>query len=108
MFLPDSPVKSKFTSEKEKYIAIDRLRGDQVGIENKVWKWEQFREALLDAKTWIMFALNIFINVPNGGLGNVSLSSAQLRHAGLTWSLSSPLSSSTDSGIAPASQACCS
>jgi sugar phosphate permease len=73
VFLPDNPVKSKFTTDREKYIAIDRSRADQIGIENKVWKWEQFCEALLDVKTWIMFILNIFINVPNGGLGNVSL-----------------------------------
>lgn len=73
IFLPDNPVKAKFINEKEKYIALNRLRVDQIGIKNQTWKWDQFIEALLDVKTWIMVALNVFINVPNGGLGNVSL-----------------------------------
>ncbi|KAH8894525.1 MFS general substrate transporter [Thozetella sp. PMI_491] len=70
IFLPDNPVQSKFTTEKEKFIAIDRLRADQIGVENKNWKWEQFWEAILDIKTWLMLILNVLINVPNGGLGN--------------------------------------
>ncbi|ETS84343.1 hypothetical protein PFICI_02368 [Pestalotiopsis fici W106-1] len=70
ILLPDNPVQSKFTTEKEKFIAIDRLRADQVGVENKQWKWGQFWEAMLDIKTWILFILNVLINIPNGGLGN--------------------------------------
>ncbi|KAI8295782.1 hypothetical protein K4K56_010501 [Colletotrichum sp. SAR 10_98] len=70
VFLPDNPVKAKFINDKEKYIALNRLRVDQTGIKNQTWKWDQFSEALLDVKTWIMVALNVFINVPNGGLGN--------------------------------------
>ncbi|KAL4967091.1 major facilitator superfamily domain-containing protein [Aspergillus stella-maris] len=69
-FLPDSPVAAKFVNDKEKYVAINRLRADQVGIENKVWKREQFIDAFADVKTWIMVLLNIFINIPNGALGN--------------------------------------
>lgn len=38
IFLPDNPVKAKFISERQKAIAIDRVRVDQTGIENKTFK----------------------------------------------------------------------
>jgi hypothetical protein len=72
VFLPDNPVKAKFISEREKAIAIDRVRADQTGIENKTWKKEQMIEAFTDPKTWLMFLFNIWISIPNGGLTNVS------------------------------------
>ena len=42
------------------------------GIENKTFKKEQFIEALLDIRVWLMFIFNIWISVPNGGLTNFS------------------------------------
>jgi MFS transporter, ACS family, allantoate permease len=68
--LPDSPVSAKFLSEREKAIAIERMRVDQTGIENKHWKWDQVREVLLDPKTWLLFFFNIWVSIPNGGLTN--------------------------------------
>ena len=72
IFLPDNPVKAKFISERQKAIAIDRVRADQTGIENKTFKREQMIEAFTDPKTWLIFAFNIWISIPNGGLTNVS------------------------------------
>lgn len=72
IFLPDNPVKAKFITERQKAIAIDRVRADQTGIENKTFKKEQMIEAFLDPKTWLMFLFNIWISIPNGGLTNVS------------------------------------
>lgn len=69
--MPDNPVKAKFITEREKAIAIDRVRADQIGIENKTFKKEQVVEALMDPKTWLMFFFNIWISIPNGGLTNV-------------------------------------
>ncbi|CAK7232812.1 hypothetical protein SCUCBS95973_008383 [Sporothrix curviconia] len=70
LLLPDSPVAAKFLSDREKAIVIDRIRGDQTGVENKHWKAEQAKEAFLDPKTWLLFFFNIFISMPNGGLTN--------------------------------------
>ncbi|KAH6665077.1 putative allantoate permease [Halenospora varia] len=72
IFLPDNPVKAKFISEREKAIAIDRVRADQTGIENKTFKKEQMIEAFTDLKTWLMFLFQIWISIPNGGLTNFS------------------------------------
>lgn len=70
--MPDNPVKAKFITEREKAIAIDRVRADQTGIENKMFKKEQMIEAFKDPKTWLIFFFNIWISIPNGGLTNVN------------------------------------
>lgn len=49
-FMADSPIKARWLSEREKSIAVDRLRGNQQGIGSKVFKWEQFQEAFLDIR----------------------------------------------------------
>lgn len=70
VFLPDNVVRAGFIGEREKAIAVERVRADQTGMENKTWKREQVVEALLDPKTWLMFLFNIFVSIPNGGLTN--------------------------------------
>ncbi|CAJ2509251.1 Uu.00g142770.m01.CDS01 [Anthostomella pinea] len=70
IFLPDNLPRAKFLNEREKAITVERLRGDQTGIENKMFKREQMIEAFTDPKTWLMFAFNIFCSIPNGGLSN--------------------------------------
>lgn len=70
IFLPDSPTRAKFITEREKAIAIERMRADQTGIENKKFKWEQVWDTLRDAKTWLMFFFHIWVSIPNGGLTN--------------------------------------
>ncbi|THY65735.1 MFS general substrate transporter [Aureobasidium pullulans] len=70
IFLPDSPVTAKGLDEREKRIAVERLRDNQTGIENKHLKWYQVREAFTDYKTYLFFVLGFFGNVPNGGISN--------------------------------------
>ena len=57
-------------TDRQKMIAVERMRADQTGIENKHFKRDQLVELLVDPKTWLMFLLNIWISVPNGGLTN--------------------------------------
>ncbi|OKL62198.1 hypothetical protein UA08_02321 [Talaromyces atroroseus] len=66
--LPNGPAEAFFLSEREKVVAIERLRGEKLGIENKTWKWEQSWEAVLDWKNWILWIFFIAVNIPNGGL----------------------------------------
>ena len=72
VFLPDSPVTAKFISERQKAIVIDRIRADQTGVENKTFKKEQMLEAFIDPKTWLAVLFQLWCNIPNGGLTNVS------------------------------------
>ncbi|KAF5009778.1 hypothetical protein FDECE_4051 [Fusarium decemcellulare] len=70
IFLPDNPVKAKFINQREKFVAIERLRADQLGIENKTFVKAQIWELVKDPKTWLMFFFNIWVSIPNGGLTN--------------------------------------
>ncbi|THX17220.1 MFS general substrate transporter [Aureobasidium pullulans] len=70
IFLPDSPVTAKGLDEREKRIAVERIRDNQTGVENKHLKWYQVREAFRDYKTYLFFVLGFFGNVPNGGISN--------------------------------------
>ena len=86
--MPDSPGRAHFLSEEERIAAIERIREEQGGTENKMLKKEQVAEALLDIRTWLIVLstmlselLTLFVfpqfnrhltlaNIPNGGLAN--------------------------------------
>ncbi|KAJ9662694.1 hypothetical protein H2201_005978 [Coniosporium apollinis] len=68
--LPDSPVTAPMLSQKERKIAVERLRENQTGIENKHLKPYQVVEALKDPKTYLFFTLGLVGNIPNGGISN--------------------------------------
>ncbi|KAK8085420.1 hypothetical protein PG997_006691 [Apiospora hydei] len=70
LFLPDNPVRAKFVQPREKAVAIERLRADQTGIENKTFNKAQMLEAFTDPKTWLMCLFHLTISIPNGGLTN--------------------------------------
>lgn len=61
--LPGTPMEAKFLSKQEKYHTVVRTASNQTGIENREWKWDQVREAVIDPKTWILFFFDISINV---------------------------------------------
>ncbi|KAL4875350.1 putative MFS allantoate transporter [Aspergillus karnatakaensis] len=67
-FMADSPVTARWLSEEEKSIAIDRLRGNQQGIGSKVFKWNQFREAFTDVRTYLIFLFMVTACIPCGGI----------------------------------------
>ncbi|KAJ5620958.1 hypothetical protein N7510_004942, partial [Penicillium lagena] len=69
-FLPDSPVTAKGLSKAERRIAVDRLRANQTGVENKHLKPYQILEAFKDYKLYMFFILGVVCNVPNGGISN--------------------------------------
>lgn len=39
---PDSPTSAWFLTEEERVMAVQRIKVNQAGIENKVWKQEQW------------------------------------------------------------------
>ncbi|KPI45115.1 putative transporter [Cyphellophora attinorum] len=70
ILMPDSPVTAKFLSKREKRIAVERLKSNQTGIENKHLKGYQVKEAFLDIKLYLFFCLGVVGNIPNGGISN--------------------------------------
>lgn len=67
--LPDSPMKAKCYTEEEKKLMVERVRANETGIQNKVYKKYQFVEALKDPITWCYVLLQICGTLIIGGLG---------------------------------------
>lgn len=65
-FLPDSPVKCWQLSDREKWVAIQRVKGNNTGVEDVKFKWYQVKELLTDPKTWLLVLFAAAQNVPNG------------------------------------------
>jgi len=61
---------SRWLSEDEKKLAVERLRGNHTGIKNKIFKRYQLVEALLDPKTWFLFFFGLSTQVVNGSVSN--------------------------------------
>ncbi|KAK1467640.1 major facilitator superfamily transporter [Colletotrichum cuscutae] len=68
IFMPDSPMSAKYLTEREKVIAVERLRANQMGIQSGVWRWNHVWETFLDLKTWCWFILIIAISIASGGI----------------------------------------
>ena len=54
LFMPDSPANAMMLTKEERIAAIERIRDEQSGTENKRLKKEQVVEAFLDVRTWLI------------------------------------------------------
>jgi len=72
LWMPDSPVHAMRLTPEERIAALERVRDDQGGTENKKFKREQFIEALTDLRTWLIVLTTLLTSIPNGGLSNFS------------------------------------
>ncbi|TCD70250.1 hypothetical protein EIP91_004151 [Steccherinum ochraceum] len=64
-FFPDSPATARFLTPEERVLAVERIKVNQAGLENKHWKKEQLIECLMDPKTWFFFFISAISNVTN-------------------------------------------
>ncbi|KAK0234042.1 MFS general substrate transporter [Armillaria fumosa] len=83
-FFPDSPTNAWFLTPEERSSAVQRLKENQTGVENKHFKKEQYEdlgfhrcrtstqapnsrmiEALTDIKTWLFALFSVLANIPN-------------------------------------------
>ncbi|EIW74735.1 MFS general substrate transporter [Coniophora puteana RWD-64-598 SS2] len=82
-FFPDSPTNAWFLTKEERVKAVQRIKENQTGVENKHFKMDQYVfshgnrlfcllnsitrmiEALRDPKTWIFALFSALDNVPN-------------------------------------------
>lgn len=74
---PDNPASARFLTPQERVQAVQRIKVNQTGVENKKWKREQFIEAFTDPKTWLIAFLaalgNVFNSITNQRLIVVSM-----------------------------------
>ena len=59
IFLPDSPVTARGLTQRERRIAVERIRENQTGVENKHLKPYQILEAFKDYKLYMFFILGV-------------------------------------------------
>jgi len=64
-FLPPDPTRAKL-SDRERYIAVARMRENNSGVRNTHFKIEQLWELLVDVKFWLVFAMAFLMLVANG------------------------------------------
>ncbi|KAI0547756.1 MFS general substrate transporter [Xylaria curta] len=70
-FLPDGISTARFLSHEEKCWVRDRVVRDGMGgTSNAGWKWDQTRECLRDPQTWMICAISLCCQIPNGGTQN--------------------------------------
>ncbi|KAI1751018.1 MFS general substrate transporter [Xylaria castorea] len=70
-FLPDGISTARFLSHEEKRWARDRVvHAGMDSTSNAGWKWDQARECLRDLQTWIICAISLCCQIPNGGTQN--------------------------------------
>ncbi|KAF5332072.1 hypothetical protein D9758_016260 [Tetrapyrgos nigripes] len=72
IWMPDSPVLAQFLTTEERIAALERVRDDQGGTENKTLKMDQVKETLTDVRTWLIVLTTILTNIPNGALTSFS------------------------------------
>lgn len=61
---------ARFLTEKEKVLAIERIRVNQQGVGNKHFKLYQFKEAMTDPMVWAFVFYSLVADIPNGGISN--------------------------------------
>ncbi|OAQ60043.1 major facilitator superfamily transporter [Pochonia chlamydosporia 170] len=70
--LPDTPMEARFLKEEDRKKAILRVKENMTGIKSDKVKWGQVKEALLDVKSWLIVALQLASNIPNGAVTTFS------------------------------------
>ncbi|KAF7541883.1 hypothetical protein G7054_g263 [Neopestalotiopsis clavispora] len=67
-FMPDNVLNARFLNDKERSIAVERIRGNFQGMGNRTWKWNQFFEAFRDPRTYLYVLFSALMNIPSGGI----------------------------------------
>lgn len=65
-FLPPDPVRGRGFTERERYIAVARLRSNNTGVRNTHFKKAQAFEVFIDPRFWLVFLMAFCIMVANG------------------------------------------
>lgn len=69
IYMPDSPMRAKCFSEEDKHLLVERVRSNQTGLQNRVFRKYQVVEALTDPQVWCYCAIMVGTTLPTSGLG---------------------------------------
>ncbi|KAK5101135.1 hypothetical protein LTS08_004741 [Lithohypha guttulata] len=65
-YMPPDPIRMRGLSDRERYIAVARMRVNNAGVRNTHFKWKQAVEVLYDIRFWIVFAIAFLMMIANG------------------------------------------
>ncbi|KAF2003554.1 MFS transporter [Amniculicola lignicola CBS 123094] len=65
-FMPPDPIRAKGFTDRERYIAVARMRQNNSGVRNTHFKVEQLWESLVDIRFWLIFATAFLMMIANG------------------------------------------
>jgi len=68
IFLPDSPVQAKWATAEEKVKYVERVRKNDQGIKQRIWRAEQALEVLRDPLPWLLSMMIFCETLVVGGL----------------------------------------
>ena len=77
-FMPPDPIRARGFSDRERYIAVARMRVNNSGVRNTHFKVEQLWELLRDVKFWLTFWMALTMLVANGP--GEYINNHQIRH----------------------------
>lgn len=86
-FLPDSPLNARFLTDRQKHIAIERLRDNRTGLKSVAFKKSQVLEAFKDPQVWMIALWAGIANITNIGGSFLPLIIQDLGFTGLTTTL---------------------
>lgn len=66
--LPNSPASAWFLTKEERLAAVERLRHGQTGVRCTKLKWYQVKEAIFDAKIWLVALMMASAYTMNGAV----------------------------------------
>lgn len=64
--MPPDPIRARGFTDRERYIAVARMRENNSGVRNRHFKAEQVWESLRDLKFWLVFSMAFLIMIANG------------------------------------------
>ncbi|KAF1358167.1 MFS general substrate transporter [Lizonia empirigonia] len=65
-FLPPDPIRARGFSDRERYIAVARMKENNSGVRNRHFKVAQLWESLCDVKFWLIFSIAFLMMIANG------------------------------------------
>lgn len=71
LFMPNSPSTARFLSEREREVAVERLRLNHQST-SKEFSRSQMMEAFTDPMTWLYALFTALVTIPNGAITNFS------------------------------------
>ena len=69
IFLPDSPTRARWADDELRTKLVERVRSNNQGIKQKIWKNDQAWETAKDAQVYALFALTFCQTLVIGGVG---------------------------------------